>query len=91
MTCLSALTSSVITDLSVCMPSSELWLCSCPWLPDQVRACAQGRGTVVTGRIESGIVKVGDEVDIVGIMSPQKTIVTGARAGAAPCCACAMR
>ena len=37
----------------------------------------------MTGRIESGIVKVGDEVDIVGIMSPQKTIVTGARAGAA--------
>jgi translation elongation factor EF-Tu-like GTPase len=39
----------------------------------------QGRGTVVTGRIESGIVKVGDEVEVVGILSPQKTIVTGAR------------
>ena len=34
----------------------------------------------MTGRIESGIVKVGDEVDIVGIMSPQKSIVTGALA-----------
>lgn len=34
---------------------------------------------MVTGRIESGIVKVGDEVEVVGILSPQKTIVTGAR------------
>ena len=38
----------------------------------------QGRGTVVTGRIESGIVKVGDEVEVIGITAPQKTIVTGA-------------
>ena len=45
----------------------------------------------MTGRIESGIVKVGDEVDIVGIMSPQKTIVTGAPTGTALTCACAMR
>ena len=30
-----------------------------------------GRGTVVTGRIERGIVKVGDEVEIVGIKEPQ--------------------
>ena len=37
----------------------------------------QGRGTVVTGRIETGIVKVGDEVEIVGIQAPQKTTVTG--------------
>jgi len=36
-----------------------------------------GRGTVVTGRIETGIVKVGDEVEIVGIRDTQKTIVTG--------------
>jgi elongation factor Tu len=36
-----------------------------------------GRGTVVTGRIESGIVKVGDEVEIVGIRDTQKTICTG--------------
>ena len=43
---------------------------------------------MVTGRIESGIVKVGDEVDIVGIMSPQKTIVTGACSRTAPRCAC---
>ena len=36
-----------------------------------------GRGTVVTGRIERGIVKVNDEVEIVGIKDTQKTICTG--------------
>jgi elongation factor Tu len=36
-----------------------------------------GRGTVVTGRIESGIVKVGGEVEIVGIKDTVKTVVTG--------------
>jgi len=36
-----------------------------------------GRGTVVTGRIESGIVKVGEEVEIVGIADTTKTTVTG--------------
>jgi elongation factor Tu len=37
----------------------------------------KGRGTVVTGRIERGIIKVGDEVDILGVRDPQKTTVTG--------------
>src|SRR6476469_4387928 len=36
-----------------------------------------GRGTVVTGRIERGIIKVGDEIEIVGIRPTQKTVVTG--------------
>ncbi len=36
-----------------------------------------GRGTVVTGRIERGIVKVGDEVEIVGLKATTKTVVTG--------------
>jgi len=36
-----------------------------------------GRGTVVTGRIEQGIVKVGEEVEIVGVKDTQKTTVTG--------------
>jgi elongation factor Tu len=36
-----------------------------------------GRGTVVTGRIDRGIVKVGEEVEIVGIRPTQKTTVTG--------------
>ena len=36
-----------------------------------------GRGTVVTGRIERGVVKVGEEVEIVGIKPTTKTVVTG--------------
>ena len=37
----------------------------------------EGRGTVVTGRIETGVVKINDEVEIVGIRDTQKTVVTG--------------
>jgi len=36
-----------------------------------------GRGTVCTGRIERGVIKVGEEVEIVGIKATQKTVVTG--------------
>jgi elongation factor Tu len=36
-----------------------------------------GRGTVVTGKVEQGIVKVGDEVEIVGLRTTQKTVCTG--------------
>ncbi|MDA8793948.1 elongation factor Tu [Bacteriovoracaceae bacterium] len=36
-----------------------------------------GRGTVVTGRVERGIVKVGEEIEIIGIKEAQKTTVTG--------------
>jgi len=36
-----------------------------------------GRGTVVTGRVERGIVKVGDEIEIIGMRETQKTVVTG--------------
>ncbi|MDR2795042.1 MAG: elongation factor Tu, partial [Holosporaceae bacterium] len=36
-----------------------------------------GRGTVVTGRVEQGVIKTGDEVEIVGIRSTTKTVVTG--------------
>ncbi|GIX35266.1 MAG: hypothetical protein KatS3mg126_1045 [Lysobacteraceae bacterium] len=36
-----------------------------------------GRGTVVTGRVERGVIKVGDEVEIVGLRPTQKTTVTG--------------
>jgi elongation factor Tu len=36
-----------------------------------------GRGTVVTGRIERGVVKVGEEVEIVGLKATAKTVVTG--------------
>ena len=37
----------------------------------------EGRGTVVTGKIERGVVKVGEEVEIVGIKPTQKSVVTG--------------
>ena len=60
------------------------------WIPDPVRDTDKpflmpiedvfsitGRGTVATGRIERGIVKVGEEVEIVGINPSRKTIVTG--------------
>jgi elongation factor Tu len=36
-----------------------------------------GRGTVVTGRVERGIVKVGEEIEIVGLKATQKTVCTG--------------
>ncbi|MEX2028941.1 MAG: elongation factor Tu [Candidatus Paceibacterota bacterium] len=37
----------------------------------------EGRGTVVTGKIERGVVKVGEEIEVVGIKATQKTTVTG--------------
>jgi elongation factor Tu len=37
----------------------------------------EGRGTVVTGRIERGVVKVGEEIEIVGLKTTAKTVVTG--------------
>ena len=36
-----------------------------------------GRGTVATGRIETGIIKVGDEVQIMGLGAEMKSVVTG--------------
>ncbi|MGC1238839.1 MAG: elongation factor Tu [Acidimicrobiales bacterium] len=60
------------------------------WIPEPVRATEKpflmsiedvmsitGRGTVVTGKVEQGIVKVGDEVEIVGLRDTTKTVVTG--------------
>jgi elongation factor Tu len=60
------------------------------WIPEPERDTAKpflmpvedvmsitGRGTVVTGKIEQGIVNVGDEVEIVGLRDTQKTTVTG--------------
>ena len=40
----------------------------------------KGRGTVATGRIETGIVKINDEVEIIGIKDSQKSVVTGIEA-----------
>ncbi|MEI6042072.1 MAG: elongation factor Tu [bacterium] len=37
----------------------------------------EGRGTVVTGKIEKGIIKIGEEIEIIGLHDTQKTVVTG--------------
>jgi elongation factor Tu len=60
------------------------------WIPDPVRDIEKpflmpiedvfsisGRGTVVTGRVERGVIKVGEEIEIVGFKPTTKTIVTG--------------
>ncbi len=52
------------TDKSFLMPVEDVFSIS-------------GRGTVVTGRVETGIIKVGEEVEVVGIRDTQKTTVTG--------------
>jgi len=46
-------------------------------MPIEGHLSISGRGTVVTGRVEQGVVKVGEEVEIVGIRPTQKTVVTG--------------
>ncbi len=46
-------------------------------MSSQSKVVVEGRGTVVTGKIERGIIKVGEEVEIVGINDTQKTTVTG--------------
>ena len=46
-------------------------------MPIESALTISGRGTVVTGRIERGVLKVGDEVEIVGLRPTTKTIVTG--------------
>jgi len=46
-------------------------------MPVEDVSSISGRGTVVTGRVERGIVKVGEEVEIVGLKATVKTVVTG--------------
>jgi len=71
-------------------PIMELVKALDEYIPEPIRAVDQpylmpiedifsieGRGTVVTGRIERGIAKVGDEIEIVGLMDTKKTILTG--------------
>ncbi len=73
-----------------CKPIQELMDALDSYIPEPVRPLdkpflmpiedvfsIEGRGTVVTGRVERGAVKVGDEVEIVGLRETQKTTVTG--------------
>ncbi len=77
-------------DSDECKPIWELMDALDTYIPQPVRAVDQafqmsiediftisGRGTVVTGRIDRGVVTVGDEVEIVGLRPTQKTTVTG--------------
>jgi elongation factor Tu len=62
-------------DTYIPMPEREL---DKPFLmPVEDIFSIEGRGTVVTGRIETGQIKVGEEVEVVGIKDTQKTTVTG--------------
>jgi elongation factor Tu len=73
-----------------CKPIQELMDAIDTFIPEPVRPLDQpflmpiedvfsieGRGTVVTGRVERGAIKVGEEVEIVGLRDTQKTTVTG--------------
>jgi elongation factor Tu len=73
-----------------CKPISELMEAVDKFVPEPVRDIEKpflmpvedvfsisGRGTVVTGRVERGVIKVGDEVEIIGIRPTAKTICTG--------------
>ena len=73
-----------------CKPVLDLVAALDTYIPDPVRDVAkpfllavedifsiEGRGTVVTGRIERGVVKINDEVEIVGLRPTQKTVITG--------------
>jgi len=77
-------------DDPACKPIAELMNALDEFVPEPVRPIDQpflmpiedvfsieGRGTVVTGRVERGIVKVGDEIEIVGLRPTQKTVATG--------------
>ena len=73
-----------------CKPIQELMDALDSYIPEPVRPLdkpflmpiedvfsIEGRGTVVTGRVERGAIKVGDEVEIIGLRETQKTTVTG--------------
>ncbi|PWF90540.1 elongation factor Tu [Shewanella algae] len=63
--------------LDTCIPEPERDIDKPFLLPIEDVFSISGRGTVVTGRVERGIIKVGDEVEIVGIHDTTKTTCTG--------------
>jgi elongation factor Tu len=67
----------LVTVMDEYIPEPERAIDGAFLMPIEDVFSISGRGTVVTGRIERGIVKVGDEVEIVGIKATTKTICTG--------------
>ncbi|HSE56748.1 MAG TPA: EF-Tu/IF-2/RF-3 family GTPase, partial [Candidatus Paceibacterota bacterium] len=67
----------LVTALDTYIPLPERELDKPFLMPIEDIFTIEGRGTVVTGRIERGIVKVGEEVEVVGIKDTVKTTVTG--------------
>jgi elongation factor Tu len=63
--------------VDACIPQPERPKDGAFLMPIEDVFSISGRGTVVTGRIERGVVKVGEEVEIIGIRDTQKTVVTG--------------
>ena len=68
---------SLVEQLDTYIPEPERAIDKPFLMPIEDVFSISGRGTVVTGRVESGIVKVGEEVEIVGIKDTVKTTVTG--------------
>jgi len=86
---LKALEAADLND-PACQPVLDLVKALDEYIPDPVRETdkaflmpvedifsIEGRGTVVTGRIERGIIKVNEEIEIIGLRATQKTVVTG--------------
>jgi len=69
--------SELIDTLESYLPTPERALDKPFLMPIEDIFSIEGRGTVVTGKIERGIVKVGEEVDVIGLRDAQKTTVTG--------------
>ncbi len=67
----------LVTALDTYIPVPERDVTKPFLMPIEDIFSIEGRGTVVTGKIERGIVKVGEEIEIVGIKDTQKTTVTG--------------
>ena len=67
----------LVSTLDSYIPEPERAIDKSFLLPIEDVFSISGRGTVVTGRVESGIIKVGEEVEIVGIRDTVKTTVTG--------------
>ncbi|OBS07851.1 elongation factor Tu [Acidihalobacter prosperus] len=67
----------LVAEMDAYIPEPERAVDGAFLMPIEDVFSISGRGTVVTGRIERGIVKVGDEVEIVGLHDTTKTTVTG--------------